>query len=299
MKPTDWQTIFSQHLSSERQLSAYTVRNYLFELRRVEDMLAESTQLIEVSRDQLQSVMATLHRKGLSPRSLSLCLSALKQFFDFLLREGAVTVNPAQTLSAPKQNKPLPKNMDVDAVSHLLSIEGDDPLSLRDKAIMELFYSSGLRLAELASLDCVDIKFDQSEVKVMGKGSKQRVVPIGQVALTATKTWLNCRNQLPCVEAGDALFVSSQGKRLSHRSIQARMAKWGQEQAMAVKVHPHKLRHSFATHMLESSQDLRAVQELLGHANLSTTQIYTSLDFQHLAKVYDNAHPRAKKDRGK
>lgn len=299
MKPTDWQTIFSQHLSSERQLSAYTVRNYLFELRRVEDMLAESTQLIEVSRDQLQSVMATLHRKGLSPRSLSLCLSALKQFFDFLLREGAVTVNPAQTLSAPKQNEPLPKNMDVDAVSHLLSIEGDDPLSLRDKAIMELFYSSGLRLAELASLDCVDIKFDQSEVKVMGKGSKQRVVPIGQVALTAIKTWLNCRNQLPCVEAGDALFVSSQGKRLSHRSIQARMAKWGQEQAMAVKVHPHKLRHSFATHMLESSQDLRAVQELLGHANLSTTQIYTSLDFQHLAKVYDNAHPRAKKDRGK
>ena len=299
MKPTDWQTIFSQHLSSERQLSAYTVRNYLFELRRVEDMLAESTQLIDVSRDQLQSVMATLHRKGLSPRSLSLCLSALKQFFDFLLREGAVTVNPAQTLSAPKQNKPLPKNMDVDAVSHLLSIEGDDPLSLRDKAIMELFYSSGLRLAELASLDCVDIKFDQSEVKVMGKGSKQRVVPIGQVALTAIKTWLNCRNQLPCVEAGDALFVSSQGKRLSHRSIQARMAKWGQEQAMAVKVHPHKLRHSFATHMLESSQDLRAVQELLGHANLSTTQIYTSLDFQHLAKVYDNAHPRAKKDRGK
>lgn len=299
MKPTHWQTIFSQHLSSERQLSAYTVRNYLFELRRVEDMLAESTQLIEVSRDQLQSVMATLHRKGLSPRSLSLCLSALKQFFDFLLREGAVTVNPAQTLSAPKQNKPLPKNMDVDAVSHLLSIEGDDPLSLRDKAIMELFYSSGLRLAELASLDCVDIKFDQSEVKVMGKGSKQRVVPIGQVALTALKTWLNCRDQLPCVEAGDALFVSSQGKRLSHRSIQARMAKWGQEQAMAVKVHPHKLRHSFATHMLESSQDLRAVQELLGHANLSTTQIYTSLDFQHLAKVYDNAHPRAKKDRGK
>ncbi|MGI2145576.1 tyrosine recombinase XerC [Shewanella frigidimarina] len=299
MKPTNWQTIFSQHLSSERQLSAYTVRNYLFELRRVEDMLAESTQLIDVSRDQLQAVLATLHRKGLSPRSLSLCLSALKQFFDFLLREDAVTVNPAQTLSAPKQNKPLPKNMDVDAVSHLLSIEGDDPLSLRDKAIMELFYSSGLRLAELASLDCVDIKFDQSEVKVMGKGSKQRVVPIGQVALTAIKTWLNCRNQLPCVEAGDALFVSSQGKRLSHRSIQARMAKWGQEQAMAVKVHPHKLRHSFATHMLESSQDLRAVQELLGHANLSTTQIYTSLDFQHLAKVYDNAHPRAKKDRGK
>ena len=299
MKATDWQTIFSQYLTSERQLSAYTVRNYMFELRRVEAILAESTHLIDVSRDQLQSVLASLHRKGLSPRSLSLCLSALKQFFDFLLREGAVKVNPAHTLSAPKQSKPLPKNMDVDAINHLLSIEGDDPLKLRDKAIMELFYSSGLRLAELASLDCVDIKFDQHEVKVMGKGSKQRVVPIGKLALTALAAWLHCRNQLPCSQAGDALFVSSQGKRLSHRSIQARMAKWGQEQAMAVKVHPHKLRHSFATHMLESSQDLRAVQELLGHANLSTTQIYTSLDFQHLAKVYDNAHPRAKKHRGK
>ncbi|WP_351078313.1 tyrosine recombinase XerC [Shewanella sp. CAL98-MNA-CIBAN-0140] len=299
MKPTDWQTIFSQHLTSERQLSAYTVRNYMFELRRVEAILTEPTNLIDATREQLQSVLARLHRKGLSPRSLSLCLSALKQFFDFLLREGAVTVNPAQTLSAPKQNKPLPKNMDVDAVSHLLSIAGDDPLSLRDKAIMELFYSSGLRLAELASLDRADIKFDQREVKVMGKGSKQRVVPIGKLALQALTAWLNCRNQLPCAEVGEALFVSSQGKRLSHRSIQARMAKWGQEQAMAVKVHPHKLRHSFATHMLESSQDLRAVQELLGHANLSTTQIYTSLDFQHLAKVYDNAHPRAKKDRGK
>jgi len=299
MKPTDWQTIFSQHLTSERLLSAYTVRNYMFELRRVDAILAEPTKLIDATREQLQSVLARLHRKGLSPRSLALCLSALKQFFDFLLREDAVTVNPAQTLRAPKQSKPLPKNMDVDAVSHLLSIEGDDPLTLRDKAIMELFYSSGLRLAELASLDCVDIKFDQCEVKVMGKGSKQRVVPIGQVALTAIKTWLDCRNQLPCTEAGDALFVSSQGKRLSHRSIQARMAKWGQEQTMAVKVYPHKLRHSFATHMLESSQDLRAVQELLGHANLSTTQIYTSLDFQHLANVYDSAHPRAKKDKGK
>ncbi|GGP92865.1 tyrosine recombinase XerC [Shewanella ulleungensis] len=299
MKQTDWQAIFSQYLTSERQLSAYTVRNYLFELRRVETQLGEDTVLMSVSREQLQSVIAGLHRKGLSPRSLSLCLSALKQFFDFLLHEGAVKVNPAHTLSAPKQNKPLPKNMDVDAVSHLLSIDGTDPLSLRDKAIMELFYSSGLRLAELASLDCADIKFDQSEVKVTGKGSKQRVVPIGRVALLAIKTWLGCREQLSLAQAGDALFVSSQGKRLSHRSIQARMAKWGQEQAMSVKVHPHKLRHSFATHMLESSQDLRAVQELLGHANLSTTQIYTSLDFQHLAKVYDGAHPRAKKDRGK
>jgi integrase/recombinase XerC len=299
MKPTDWQEVFGQYLTSERQLSAYTVRNYLFELRRVDALLADDIDLVAVTTEQLQAVIAGLHRKGLSPRSLSLCLSAIKQFFEFLLQEGVVSVNPAQTLSAPKQNKPLPKNMDVDAVSHLLAIEGNDPLSLRDKAIMELFYSSGLRLAELASLDCADIRFEQAEVKVLGKGSKQRIVPIGKVALMAIKDWLDCRQQLPCINAGDALFVSQQGKRLSHRSIQTRMAKWGQDQAMSVKVHPHKLRHSFATHMLESSQDLRAVQELLGHANLSTTQIYTCLDFQHLAKVYDGAHPRAKKDRGK
>ena len=299
MTQADWQTIFSQYLTSERQLSAYTVRNYLFELRRVEGLLGDNIDLVAATREQLQSVIAGLHRKGLSPRSLSLCLSAIKQFFDFLLHEGVVTINPAHTLSAPKQNKPLPKNMDVDAVSHLLAIEGDDPLCLRDKAMMELFYSSGLRLAELAGLDCADIRFDQSEVKVLGKGSKQRIVPVGKLALMAIKAWLRCRDQLPCADAGDALFVSTQGKRLSHRSIQARMAKWGQEQAMSIKVHPHKLRHSFATHMLESSQDLRAVQELLGHANLSTTQIYTSLDFQHLAKVYDGAHPRAKKDKGK
>ncbi|GGP49693.1 tyrosine recombinase XerC [Shewanella saliphila] len=299
MKQIDWLETYRQYLTSERQLSTYTVRNYLFELRRVDSQLGDHVALVVVTREQLQSVIAGLHRKGLSPRSLSLCLSSIKQFFDFLLREGVVKVNPAQTLSAPKQNKPLPKNMDVDSVSHLLSIEGDDPLCLRDKAMMELFYSSGLRLAELANLDCTDIQFDQAEVKVMGKGSKQRIVPIGKMALAAIQHWLSCREQLPHAEAGDALFISTQGKRLSHRSIQARMNKWGQEQAMSVKVHPHKLRHSFATHMLESSQDLRAVQELLGHANLSTTQIYTSLDFQHLAKVYDGAHPRAKKDRGK
>ncbi|MDD8061042.1 MULTISPECIES: tyrosine recombinase XerC [Shewanella] len=299
MKQIDWLEIYRQYLTSERQLSTYTVRNYLFELRRIETQLGDNVALVAVTREQLQSVIAGLHRKGLSPRSLSLCLSSIKQFFDFLLHEGVVKVNPAQTLSAPKQNKPLPKNMDVDSVSHLLSIEGDAPLCLRDKAMMELFYSSGLRLAELANLDCTDIQFDQAEVKVMGKGSKQRIVPIGKMALSALRLWLDCREQLPRSEAGDALFISTQGKRLSHRSIQARMNKWGQEQAMSVKVHPHKLRHSFATHMLESSQDLRAVQELLGHANLSTTQIYTSLDFQHLAKVYDGAHPRAKKDRGK
>lgn len=289
---------FERYLSGERQLSKHTIRNYLFELNRVDKLFDDSTTWINLSRDQLQSILSKLHRKGLSPRSLSLTLSATKQFCEFLVREDVIQANPAISLHAPKQNKPLPKNMDLDSVTHLLEIEGDDVLSLRDKAIMELFYSSGLRLAELAALDINDIQFSDRLVKVMGKGSKERIIPIGKVAISAIETWLVCRRAINC--DNDALFVTNKGARLAHRSIQARLAKWGQEQALNMRVHPHKLRHSFATHMLESSADLRAVQELLGHANLSTTQIYTSLDFQHLAKVYDGAHPRAtraKKDK--
>ncbi|MDO6775408.1 tyrosine recombinase XerC [Shewanella sp. 3_MG-2023] len=306
MSQLSWLASFERYLISERQLSPYSVRNYLYEINRASKIIFTHNELTEnddswlaVSREQLQAVLAKLHRQGLSPRSLSLCLSSLKQFFEFLVREQVIKANPAKNLNAPKQAKPLPKNMDLDAVTHLLDIDTSDSLGKRDKAIMELFYSSGLRLAELASLNIHDIDFQQQEVKVMGKGSKQRIVPVGKIALSALQTWLDSRTEMPSTEAGDALFISQQGKRLSHRSIQLRMNKWGQEQALSAKVHPHKLRHSFATHMLESSADLRAVQELLGHANLSTTQIYTSLDFQHLAKVYDGAHPRAKKAKGK
>jgi integrase/recombinase XerC len=292
-----WLHAFERYVTTERQLSVHTVRNYLYELNRVSSLLPDGVHLLNVSREHWQQVLAKLHRKGLSPRSLSLCLSAIKQWGEFLLREDVITLNPAKGLSAPKQAKPLPKNIDVDAITHLLEIEGTDPLTLRDKAIMELFYSSGLRLAELAGLNLTSIHYELKEVRVLGKGNKERIVPVGSYAITALQAWLNCRQLIPCEDS--ALFVTEKGKRLSHRSIQARMAKWGQEQALSVRVHPHKLRHSFATHMLESSADLRAVQELLGHANLSTTQIYTSLDFQHLAKVYDNAHPRAKKTQDK
>ena len=288
-----WIADFERYLRTERQMSAYTVRNYLFELKRCEKLFAESETWLSQQHDSLQALLAKLHRKGLGPRSLSLTLSSLKQFYEFLLREQHIQLNPATGLSAPKQAKPLPKNMDVDSVTHLLEIDANDPLSFRDKAIMELFYSSGLRLAELAALNVADIQFSQAQVKVLGKGSKERIVPIGKMALQAINQWLDLKRNIACED--DALFVTAKGKRLAHRSIQARLAKWGQEQALGVKVHPHKLRHSFATHMLESSADLRAVQELLGHANLSTTQVYTSLDFQHLAKVYDGAHPRAKK----
>ncbi|WP_299798166.1 tyrosine recombinase XerC [uncultured Shewanella sp.] len=289
----EWFQKFESYLSAERRLSKYTVRNYLYELQRVSKRLEKTSSWLEVTREQLQGALSQIHRQGLSPRSMSLTLSAVKQFCDFLLREGAIQANPALTLSAPKQNKPLPKNMDLDSVTHLLEIDGDDPLSLRDKAIMELFYSSGLRLAELAALNVGDIDFSERQVKVMGKGGRERIVPVGNFAIHAIECWLTCRKGIAACE-DNALFVTSKGRRLAHRSIQARLAKWGQEQALNMRVHPHKLRHSFATHMLESSADLRAVQELLGHANLSTTQIYTSLDFQHLAKVYDGAHPRAR-----
>lgn len=287
-----WLEKFERFLSAERQLSRYTVRNYLNELHRVGALLT-AADWQSVSYEQLKAVLAKLHRQGLSPRSLSLCLSAQKQFFEFLLREQQIEANPAAQLSAPKQGKPLPKNLDADSVNHLLDIDVTDPISARDKALMELFYSSGLRLAELASLNVNDIDLKAAELKVVGKGSKERLLPVGSVAIAAIKQWLNYRATMP--QHDNALFISQRGGRLSHRGIQARLSYWGQQQLLAAKVHPHKLRHSFATHLLEASGDLRAVQELLGHANLATTQIYTSLDFQHLAKVYDGAHPRARK----
>lgn len=287
-----WLDKFSRFLCAERQLSPYTVRNYVNELHRVAGLLP-SASWQQVSYEQLKAALAKLHRQGLSPRSLSLCLSAQKQFFEFLLREQQIAANPAAQLSAPKQGKPLPKNLDADSVAHLLDIEVTDPLSARDKALMELFYSSGLRLAELASLDVDDIDLAAAELRVVGKGSKERLLPVGSVAIAAIKQWLNYRATMSSQD--NALFISNRGTRLSHRGIQARLSYWGQQQLLSAKVHPHKLRHSFATHLLEASGDLRAVQELLGHANLATTQIYTSLDFQHLAKVYDSAHPRARK----
>lgn len=296
MTPTSnhWLTEFQHFLAAEKQLSPLTLRNYLFELKRIQSLMLDA-ELWQASREQLQQALAKLHRQGLKPSSLALSLSAVKQFFEFLLHEGVIQANPAHSLHAPKKPKLLPKNMDVDTVDSLLNIHTEDPLSLRDCAVMELFYSSGLRLAELASLNTDDIDWHNAMVKVMGKGGKQRVLPIGAKAISALKSWLVVRQQFNCKDS--ALFVAKTGARLSHRSIQARLAKWGKTQALPVNVHPHKLRHSFATHMLESSGDLRAVQELLGHSNLATTEIYTSLDFQHLAQVYDSAHPRAKKSR--
>jgi integrase/recombinase XerC len=294
---------FIRYITSERQLSLHTARNY----QRYLTLFAQ--QMLTLPVDDWASLdaaqvrkLATLnHKLGLSPRSLATKLSALRSFCDYLVLQGDLAANPAKGVSAPRQNKPLPKNLDVDEIHQLLALDtaqaDDTSLAIRDKAMMELMYSAGLRLDELVNLDLGDIKLRAKTMRVIGKGNKQRQLPIGSVAVAALQDWLAVRDEF-ADKTQTALFMSKQKRRISHRSVQSRMAKWGQEQTLTSHVHPHKLRHSFATHMLESSGDLRAVQELLGHANLTTTQIYTSLDFQHLAKVYDAAHPRAKKKRG-
>jgi integrase/recombinase XerC len=221
-------------------------------------------------------------------------MSALRGFFRFLLREGKVESNPAADVPSPKLPKRLPKTLDVDQIARLLEIDGDSPLALRDRAIMELFYSSGMRLAELVGLKVTDLDLAEGSVRVLGKGSKTRILPVGRKAREAIRAWLGARSDFPGHDL-DALFLSRRGQALSARAVQARLREWSRRIGLATGVNPHLLRHSFATHLLESSGDLRSVQELLGHADISTTQIYTHLDFQHLARIYDKSHPRARK----
>lgn len=213
--------------------------------------------------------------------------------FDWLVSQNELKANPAKGVSAPKAPRHLPKNIDVDDMNRLLDIDINDPLAVRDRAMLEVMYGAGLRLSELVGLDIKHLDLESGEVWVMGKGSKERRLPIGRNAVAWIEHWLDLRDLFGSED--DALFLSKLGKRISARNVQKRFAEWGIKQGLNNHVHPHKLRHSFATHMLESSGDLRGVQELLGHANLSTTQIYTHLDFQHLASVYDAAHPRAKR----
>ncbi|AGB11266.1 phage integrase family protein [Vibrio parahaemolyticus VPCR-2010] len=236
-------------------------------------------------------------REGMKASSLATRLSSLRSFFDFLILRGEMSANPAKGVSAPRKKRPLPKNLDVDEVNQLLEVNEDDPLAIRDRAMMELMYGAGLRLAELVSVDVRDVQLRSGELRVIGKGDKERKVPFSGMATEWVGKWLRVRGDL-AAPGEPALFVSKLGTRISHRSVQKRMAEWGQKQSVASHISPHKLRHSFATHMLESSNNLRAVQELLGHENISTTQIYTHLDFQHLAQAYDQAHPRARKKNG-
>jgi len=247
-----------------------------------------------ISESLVRAHIARLHRQRLSGKTLQRHLSALRSLFKFLCRHSLATNNPALHVTAPKCEKRLPETLTVDQLEHLLSGDSDDPLKLRDRAAMELMYGCGLRLSELTGLDLADIDQQQQTLTVTGKGNKQRRLPFGGKAKAALASWLKVRVQY-CDDDCPALLLSRRGNRISNVSIQQRLKKLVQEQGLASHVYPHMLRHSFASHILESSGDLRAVQELLGHANLSTTQIYTHLDFQHLANVYDIAHPRARK----
>ena len=237
---------------------------------------------------------ATLHASGLHAKSIQRILSAARGFCQHLIKQGKLANNPFADVRAPKVEKRLPKTLDADQIKSLIEINVNDPLSYRDKAVMELFYSSGLRLSELCNLNLNELMLDQGLVRVTGKGNKTRELPIGRLADQALREWLMQRNALPLKDF-EAVFVSKHGKRINPRTIQQRVKYWAKKQGINIPVSPHMLRHSFASHLLESSGELRAIQELLGHANISTTQIYTHLDFQHLAKVYDDAHPRAKK----
>ena len=248
----------------------------------------------ELDGRQVRGYITQRHRKGTGGRSLRRNLSSIRAFYKYLLTRGEATQNPADGITTPRTEKRLPKTLDVEQSARLVEIRGDDRLAVRDRAILELMYSSGLRLAECVGLDLYSVDIRDALVTVTGKGNKTRKAPVGKYALEAVGAWLKVRPELAAL-GENALFVSTRGKRISPRSVQQRLRHWALKQGLDTHVHPHMLRHSFATHMLESSGDLRAVQELLGHADISTTQIYTSLDFQRLASVYDQTHPRARK----
>ncbi len=287
---------FLQHLGIERRLSPHTATNYARDLRALAEFM-ERGNLSDWKRVDSQHVRvfaARAHAGGLSPRSVQRRLSAVRGFFNYLLRERIVTSNPAVEIRAPKAARRLPGTLDVDQLNQLLDIPAEDALAVRDKAIMELFYSSGLRLDELVGLDIGQLDLPDRTVRVLGKGRKTRVVPVGRKAIEALRAWLRERATLADLD-DPALFVGRNGTRLKHRAIQLRIAYWARRKGLPAHVHPHLFRHSFATHLLESSKDLRGVQELLGHADISTTQIYTHLDFAHLARTYDASHPRAKR----
>jgi integrase/recombinase XerC len=285
---------FLAHLRHQRQLSPHTVSSYARDIVQL-FALAGGTPLEALDAHAARRFVATLRGRGLQGRSIARTLSAWRAFFRYLAREHGFRMNPFQGIRAPKSPKSLPKALSPDEASQLVSVGDNQENGLRDRAMLELFYSSGLRLSELTGLTVSDLRLDEATVRVLGKGSKERIVPVGKFAREALAAWLAVRKHLPGGER--ALFVDRRGKRLSVRTVQRRVASAAARQGLTQHVHPHMLRHSFASHVLQSSGDLRAVQEMLGHASMSSTQIYTHLDYQYLAKAYDAAHPRAKKSR--
>ncbi len=284
---------FLSHLAHERRLSAHTCANYLRDVQVLLDAV-QGQRLEALQIHHLRRIVAGLHGRGLSGRSLARMLSAWRTFFRYLARDHGFTHNPCLGLKAPRHERALPDALSPDAASRLVQPPGESWVAVRDAAMLELFYSSGLRLSELTGLRLADLDLIQREVRVTGKGNKTRVVPIGAFARAALEKWLRAREDLAAPTV-TAVFVSRSGRAISPRTVQQRVEHWAKVLGLGIRVHPHMLRHSFASHVLQSSGDLRAVQEMLGHANISTTQVYTHLDWQHLAKVYDAAHPRARK----
>ena len=286
---------FLDHLRHERGLSPHTVLAYGRDLTRLRAGFAGDWP--ELDPTTLRRIAAGLARCGSNPRTIQRFLSAVRSFGEWAVREGLLESNPAASLRGPKLGRPLPRGLDVDQAGRAMAQPGGDALELRDRAMLELFYSSGLRLSELTGLDLGSLDLEAGLVRVLGKGRRERTVPVGRLAREALRAWLALRPGWAAPQEG-ALFVSRRGGRLGNRAVQSRLALAGLRAGLGERLHPHRLRHAFASHMLESSGDLRAVQELLGHADLATTQIYTHLDFQHLAQVYDNAHPRARRKAG-
>jgi integrase/recombinase XerC len=289
---------FLSYLESVKQYSPHTLKGYERDLKKLSDYL--STQDIKnwkiVKEHDLRTFINSERRRGLSPRSIQRLLSSCRTFFEHLLIEGLIQLSPAQNVSSPKLAQLLPKAMDADLVQRLLDFKPKGMIEIRDKALAELLYSSGLRLSEVCQLEVQDLDLKERTCRVLGKGNKTRIVPVGKKAIQAIRDWMIYRSELKATKetSSDAIFLNNKGNRISARSIQLRLEKLCLQRGIP-GINPHMLRHSFASHVLESSGDLRAVQEMLGHSDIGTTQIYTKLDFQHLSKVYDKAHPRAKK----
>ena len=287
---------FLRHLETEKRFSENTVLSYRKDLESLEKYCLDQKIMAwrNLKTHHIRTYAAKIFSRGLGPRSIQRRLSGIRSFMNYLLREGLIKTNPATGVKTPKAPKRLPNVLDVDQINQLLNITETNPISLRDKAILELLYSSGLRLSELVNLNPIDLNLKDKSLMVTGKSRKTRLIPIGKKAIKAISRWLAVRSQLAKIDE-EALFVGTKGDRLGQRAIQARITHWGKKNGIQQGVYPHLLRHSFATHLLEASGDLRAVQELLGHKDISTTQIYTHLDFQHLAETYDKAHPRSGK----
>jgi integrase/recombinase XerC len=293
MQPAAAVAAFLRHLAAERVPSPHTLDAYRRDLQKLtEYMTAQGIESFDqLSSDRLRGLVAAAHRGGLAPNSLQRLLSSCRNLFRYLAREGQLAHDPAAGVRGPKLRRKLPQVLDTDEAAALVTVDPVDALAPRDTAMLELFYSSGLRLSELTGLRWMDLDLDGGEVRVLGKGNKTRIVPVGRFAIAALRALAATTGHA----GSEPVFKGRDGAPIGARAVQLRMKTLALRQGSLKNIHPHLLRHTFASHMLESSGDLRAVQELLGHADIATTQIYTHLDFQHLAKVYDGAHPRARK----